>query len=155
MAQGDVVLFQEFLDLLGKEGHNLDTDTIKLALIKSAANGGDDPAATDAIPAWGAGGTTNFDTAEVTAGGGYTAEGTDISSTWAEAAGVGTFDGSNITWTQNASSPTNARWGILYNDTNAIKGCIAYVDLGSDFDMTTGDLVVNWNASGIFTITIT
>jgi hypothetical protein len=155
MAQGDVVLFQDFIANLGTGVHNLNTNTIKFGLIKSAANGGDDPANTDADPCWGAGGTTNFATAQVSeTGGNYASGGPDITNTYSETTGTGTLDATNVSITSNASNPTNARWGILYDDTATNKNVIAYVDLGSDFDMTTGDLSVNWNASGIATIAI-
>lgn len=152
MAAGDITIFQDFISDLGLKVHNLNTDTLKLGLIKSAANGGDDPAAADAAPAWGAGGTTNFATAEVTPGGNYTTGGPDTVNTYSEATGTGTLDGTDVSITQNASNPTNARWGILYNDTATNKNAVAFVDLGSDYDMTTGDLAINWNASGILTI---
>ena len=148
MAQGTVGIFDEFINHWGKGVFNLDTNVIKLALVTDVTT----PTATTADPTWGAGGTTNFNTNEVTAGGAYTAEGDDISATWTETTGTGTFDATNNTWTQNAGSPTNARWGIIYSDTATNKNCIGWVDLGSDFNMTTGDLVVNFHASGIFTV---
>ena len=55
-------------------------------------------------------------------------------------------------WAQNAANPTDAYYGIVYNNTNAGKEAIGFVDLGGVFDMTTGDLAVNWNASGFFTM---
>lgn len=154
MAQGDITIFEEFLGTLGLGEFNLNTDTVKMGLIKSAANGGDDPAAGDADPGWSASRTTDFSAAEVTAGGNYSAGGPDITNTYSEAAGTATFDGSDTSAdiAQNASNPTNARWGILYDDTDTDKKAIAFIDLGSDFDMTTGDLDITWNASGIFTI---
>ncbi len=149
MAQGDVTVFNQAIYELGIGDWNLDTDTIKVALIDSTQT----PAATSSDPRWGAGGGTNFSTDEVTAGGNYTAGGEDISATWTGTSGTSTFDGTDISaWTQNASNPTDARWAIIYDDTDSENKCIAYVDLGSVFDMTTGDLNVNWNASGIFTI---
>jgi hypothetical protein len=152
MAQGDVTLFEEFVGDLGLKIHNLNTDTIKIGLIKSAANGGDDPAAADGNPCWGAGGTTNFATAQVTPGGNYTTGGPDTTNTYSEAGGTGTLDGTDMTISQHASNPTNARWGIVYNDTATNKDCICFIDLGADFDMTTGDLDLNFNASGLLTI---
>lgn len=148
MAQGDVVIFQEFLNTLGKSEINLDTDSIKCGL----TTGGTVPAASSADPRWGAGGTTNFAADQVTPGGNYTTGGTDISSTYSQTGGTATFDGTDLQWLQNVSNPTNARYGIVYSDTDADKKCICYVDLGSSFNMTTGDLNINWNASGIFTI---
>ncbi len=143
-----VTIFDQALEELGLGDWNLDTDTIRLALVTATTT----PTAATADPRWGAGGTTNFSTNEVTAGGNYTAGGTDITSTYSQTSGTATFDGADVSWLQNASNPTNARWGILYDDTDAENKCIGFVDLGSAFDMTTGDLNINWNASGIFTI---
>jgi hypothetical protein len=148
MAQGDVGIFNEFLETLGKSEVNLDTDSIKVGLADDTTT----PTASTADPRWGAGGTTNFATNQVTPGGNYSSGGPDISSTYSQSAGTATFDGSNIAISQNASNPTDARWGIIYDDTDADKKAIGWVDLGSVFDMTTGDLNINWNASGIFTI---
>jgi hypothetical protein len=149
MAINDVGLFQQFIEDMGNGVHNLDTDAIKLGLIDSVQT----PVATSADPRWGAGGTVNFDTNEVTQTGNYTAEGLDITATWSQTTGTGTFDATDVTtWTSNASNPDDARWGIIYNSTAAGKNCIGWVDLGSAFDMTTGDLNITWNASGIFTV---
>lgn len=161
MAQGDYTLFQEWLVPMLEDDSNgqridLEGDVYKIGLIKSAANGGDDPAAADAAPAW-SGGTTNYGTSEVTAGGNYSAGGATISGpTGSEAAGTYTWDddGSNVSWAQNASNPTNARWGIVYNDTLTIKHAIGFIDLGSDFDMTTGPLTINIAAGGLIQFAI-
>ena len=68
--------------------------------------------------------------------------------------GTATFDSAtNPTWAQNASNPTNARYAIIYNDTDASDRAIAFVDLGSTIDMTVGSLTLTWNASGLFTVT--
>jgi len=149
MAQNDLILFNQHIEGLGDGTHDLDANTIRAAIIDSTQT----PVATSADPRWGAGGTVNFDTDEVTGGGNYTAEGQDISGTWSQAAGTGTFDATDISaWSQHASNPTDARWIIVYDDTTAGNQCICAVDLGAVFDMTTGDLTVAWNASGIYTI---
>lgn len=146
MAQGDVVFFDQFLQDVGKKLHDLSADTIKLGLITSAVT----PVATTADPRWGAGGSTNLSTNEVTAGGNYAAGGPSLATvTWTLTGGLAMLDAADLTVTQHASNPTNARWGILYNSTDAGKRAIGYVDLGSAFDMTTGDLVFTWNANGI------
>ncbi len=149
MAQGDITFFNEFLEDEGLKIHELNTDTVKCGL----TNGTTTPAATTADPRWGAGGTTNFAAEEVTPGGNYVAGGTDVTNTFSESAGTATLGASNISWAQNASNPTNATWGILYNDTSAGKEAIAYVDLGGAFDMTTGDLSITWGSSAIGTKT--
>lgn len=146
MAQGDVVFFDQALLDLGKKLHDLSADTIKLGLITSVVT----PAATTADPRWGAGGSTNLSTNEVTAGGNYAAGGPSLATvTWTLTGGLAMLDAADLTVTQHASNPTNARWGILYNSTDVGKRAIGYVDLGSAFDMTTGDLVFTWNANGI------
>lgn len=146
MAQGDVVLFNEFYEDLGLKVHNLETDVLKLGLVTNGVT----PSATTADPRWGAGGSTNLSSNQVTPGGNYSTGGPTIANnTYTEAAGVATLDGDNVAISQNASNPTNARWGIIYNDTSAGKEAIGYVDLGSVFDLSSGDLNINWNAAGI------
>jgi len=149
MAQGDIILFDQFMVDLGEKLHDLSTDVYKLGLVTSVTT----PTATTADPRWGAGGTTNFDTNECTPGGNYTAEGQTLASvTFTLTGGKAVFDAADLTILQNASNPTNARWAIGYNSTDAGKRALFAVDLGSAFDLTTGDLVFTWNASGIFDI---
>lgn len=148
MAAGDVVVFNQFLQDVGRAVHQLETDTIRFGLITSVTT----PTAATADPRWGAGGGTNFDTNEVTAGGNYAAEGGDIAATYSQTAGTATFDGTDISIAQHAANPTNARWGIIYNDTAVGNQCIAFLDLGSVIDLSTGSFTVTWNASGIFTM---
>ncbi len=149
MAAGDVVVFNQFLEDVGLEIHNLNAaDTIKVGLITSSTT----PTASTAGPCWGAGGSTNLSTNEVSAGGNYSAGGEACAATYAESGGTVTFDLADVSIAQDASNPTNARWGIIYNDTAANKNCIAYVDLGADRDLTSGAFSITWDASGVFTI---
>lgn len=156
MAAGDLTLFNQFGEDEGEEIHNLGADTIKVALIKSAANSGYDPTAATSNPCWGAGGTTNLSSYEVTAGGNYTSGGSSLSGvTWSRSGGTTTLDDSgNVSISQHASNPTNARWAIIYNDTATNKNCIGYVDLGEDKDLSSGNFSITWNASGIATKTV-
>lgn len=149
MAAGDLSVFDEAKAYLIDGGWEA-ADNIKLALITSAVT----PTDADAVPAVGSGGTTNY--TEVTAGGAYTAGGETLDTLGnmvTEAAGTMTFDdtGASVQWLQNASSPTNARYAVIYHDTTNLA--IAWIDLGATIDMTAGDLTITWNASGIFTIT--
>ena len=144
MAAGDLTVFEEAKAFMLDGGWGT-TDDIKCALITSATA----PTAADATPALG-------DYTQVTAGGNYTAGGTSLGQ-WAnlitEAGGTVTFDSAtNPSWAQNASNPTNARYAIVYNDTQAGDPAIAFVDLGAVIDMTAGALTITWNGSGIFTI---
>lgn len=149
MAQGDVVVFDSFLQyvLKGNAENPFDfgatPDTIKCAIVSNATV----PASTTANPCWGAGGTTNFATNEQT-GGSFTAGGNTCASI-AVTTNAGTIEldmGDPATWAQNASNPTTCYWGIVYSDTATNKNCIAYVDLGGVFDATTGDLTITWGA---------
>ena len=148
MAAGDFVVFDQFLVDVGEEIHQLETDTFKLGLVTAVVT----PSATTANPCWGAGGSTNLATNEVTAGGNYVAGGATCGTpTYDLTGGLAMFDTDDpAAWAAHASNPTNAVWGILYNDTTANKNCVGFVDLGGAFDMTTGPLTVTVNASGWF-----
>ena len=152
MAQGTVTMFEEFLGTIGIGEFNLNTDEYRIGIITSA----NAPIANDPDPGWHASRTTNFLATEVTPGGNYSTGGTDITNIFSEAAGVATFDAADLLpyVAQNASNATDARWGILYNNTDADKKAIGFLDFGSVFDMTTGDLNITWNGSGIFTWTL-
>lgn len=151
MAQGDYTLFQEWLVPMLEDDANgqridLEGDTFKIGLVTSAVP----PTAGDSAPVFG-------DYTEVSAGGNYSAGGATISGpTGTEAAGTYTWDddGSNVTWAQDASNPTNARWGIVYDDSLTLKHAIGFIDLGSDFDMTTGPLTINIAAGGLIQFAI-
>jgi hypothetical protein len=149
MAAGDFTWFtQGKVDLLNKV-HNLGSDTLKLALITSAVT----PTETDAAPHWGGTGTTNFATNEVTPGGNYTTGGVTLGSVTAAAASANAkFDAADISILQHASNPTNARWGILYNSTDANKRALGFLDLGSARDLSGGNFSHAWDANGIMQI---
>jgi len=149
MAQGDVTWFEETWEKI-HEDINLETDSFKMAILDSGAT----PSASASGPAY-SGGTTNYSTDEIAGTGGYTTGGNACANpALTEAGGALTFDTDDpATWTKNASSPTDARYGLLYDDTTSPKHALAYVDLGATFDMTTGDLTISVNASGWFTET--
>lgn len=149
MAQGDIVVFAQAKLDIGLEGHQLETDTIKLGLITDDVT----PTETTSVPAWGAGGTTNLSTNEVSPGGNYSAGGPTIANnTYSLNGATCTFDGENITINQDPSNPTDARWGIGWNDTNSIDAALFFLDLGGNTDLSAGDFSITWNASGIFTL---
>lgn len=143
MAQGDVVFFDQWLVDVAEAKQDHELGVFFLGLVTNATV----PADTTADPRWGAGGTTNFKTNEVIPGGNYAADGASLANpSVALVGGLAEIDTDDpATWAQNASNPTNAQWGIIYNN-QAAKECVGYVDLGGAFDMTTGDLDVNWGA---------
>lgn len=152
MAQGDIKWFSGGLLAIGQKVHNLGADTFKCGFITSVTA----PAISDTDPRWGAGGSVNFSTTQVTPGGNYTTGGPTLASvTWTNVANVPTFRATDITITVNASNPTNARYGIIYNDTDASKRAIAFIDFGSDRNLTTGDFTINFGGAGTDILTLT
>jgi hypothetical protein len=146
MAQGDFIIFNQWKKDLGLKIHDLDNDTFKLGLITNAVT----PAANTADPRWGAGGSTNFSSNQVTPGGNYATGGPTLANpTLVESAGVVTWDADNITISSSGSNPTNARWGIVYNDTATGKQAVGFVDLGTVVDLTAAPFAGNVNAAGL------
>jgi hypothetical protein len=152
MARGALTVFQEFALTVGLEGHQLETDVLKIGIIDNVIT----PTAGDATPAWGATSGVDYDGNEVSTAGGYTANGETIANnTYTEAGGTGTLDGDNIALSQDGSGFTDAYWGIIYNDNHATKAAIAFVEFDGPVSEQAGPVAVNWNASGILTIAVT
>lgn len=149
MASGDVRWFASALHDLGNKVHDLDTDDWRLGIITTVAT----PAVNTAAPHWGGTGTTNFATNQVaTAGTSYTGPVVLTAEAWALGATGATMDFADVSLAQDASGFTNGRWGIIYNNTDANKRCLGYVDLGSDRSLVTGSLTITMNASGVLAL---
>lgn len=94
---------------------------------------------------------------EATAGTGYTAGGqalTNVTVT-VETTNDAKFDADDVTWTASGGT-ISAGFGVLYNDTDANDPPVAFIDF--DGTQTAGngtDFKVIWNASGIFSFTVT
>jgi len=144
MARGDVVVFDEALAKL-IDGDYASTDQIFVAICDNTAA----PAAATVTPTLG-------DFTEVGAAGTYTAGGTllgTIADMVSQTAGALKFDSAvNPNWLKDPLNDVDAHWGIIYNNTNLSDEAIAYVDLGGPVDMTAGELVLTWDALGIFSI---
>lgn len=149
MATGDITWFDQALLDLGKKVHDLSADTIKLGLVTSTVT----PSATTADPRWGAGGGTNLATNAVATGTAWTGPVTLAGGSWTIVGGTPTYDATDPTQiAQDGSGFTNARWGIIYNDTAAGKQALCFIDLGSDRSIVTGPLSITFNASGVLTL---
>lgn len=156
MAQGDLFLFNQFKENLGKGFFNLSADTVKLMISQDS---GTDPTADDSDPGYSTTRTQDwtqatFEVTEFT--GTYPQGGTSIgTNTWTRATTTVTFDAGDAStgWTQHANNPPDARWCCAYEDSGGAteKYGMFYVDLGSVFDMTNGDLTITWGAN-IFTL---
>ena len=146
MARGDVTIFEEFVDQIGEEKHNFDSDTLKLGLIDNSTP----PTAADATPTW-----SDYSGNEVSTEGGYTANGETLTTvTWQEASGTATLNADDVSLSQDGSGFTDAYWAILYNDTEATDMAIAFVELGGPVSEQAGDITISWNASVILTIAV-
>ena len=160
MAQGTITLFNEFSKSIADGRIDLDTHTIKAALVTLQVGGTPTIAATNAVPCWGAGGSTNLASSEVAAGGGYTAGGISLTFvTWTQSSGVATFDAADISWTSAASGdPATIKTLVLYSDTATNKDAIGFMDMTTDgitaISLLSGNVSVTWNASGIFAHTV-
>lgn len=122
---------------------DLNSDVIKCALYPNSITGTFD---FDADAGYG---TAPWTTAAETTGTGYTAGGATLATPAVTiASGVLKFDAGDASW---ASSSITARGGLVYDDT--LDYGIVAVNFGADFTSVSGTFTVQWNASGILTIT--
>ena len=114
-----------------QEGHNLASDTIKIALYSSSATLG--------------AATTAYTTSNEITGTGYTAGGVTLTSqTVATSGTTAYFDADDPTWT---SASFTARGALIYNSTNSDKA-IAVLDFGGDFTVSSGTFRIVFPAAG-------
>ena len=114
-----------------QEGHQLATDTIKIALYTSSASLG----AT----------TTAYSTSNEVSGTGYTAGGVTLTSAAVSTTGTTAhFDADDPTWT---SASFTANGALIYNDTNSDKA-IAVLAFGGDFTVAGGTFKKVFPAAG-------
>ena len=151
MALGEFQVFNEFAISIGEKKIDLETDSIKMALIDDTVT----PTAADATPMWAAGSDVDYDGNEVS-GTGYTAGGIALTAPELVLSGaVATFDATaDLVWSQNGAGFDNARWGILYDFDDAAKSCIGFLDLGGDVGNVAGDLTIAFAEAGILTLTV-
>lgn len=85
----------------------------------------------------------------------YVAGGNQVTGiTVTESSGTVTVDGNNVTWLQDASGFTDGRFAILYKDTGTptTSPLVSFTDFTADKGNVSGDLSIEWNALGIFTV---
>ena len=113
MATGDVTWFDQALVDISKKLINLSADTMKLGLITTSTT----PAATTAVPCWGAGGTTNMSTNAVATGTAWTGPVTLASVTCSLSGGKMVFDAADVSVSQDAGGFAERRRGIRRHHT--------------------------------------
>ena len=139
-------LYGKFFSSLTNKEIDLNSDTIKVALCTSSYTPDQD--AHDYY---------NDLTNEVANGNGYTTGGATLGTptfTYTGASNTFTFDGDDVSW---SSSTITARYAIIYDSTpgsGATNPLICYVDFGADVSSTASTFSITWNASGIFTTTV-
>jgi len=144
MAAGDIKWFAQGLHDLGNKIHDLDGDDWRMGLVTTTTT----PTVATAAPHWGGTGTTNFATNQVATATAYTGPIVLTSEAWTLGSTGAVMDFADVTVALDAGGFTNARWGIVYNNTDANKRAIGYVDLGSDRSIVSGSLTIQLSASG-------
>lgn len=137
------VVSNALTEYLGDGTIDLDTHTFKLALVSDSYT----PDADDTV--W-----ADISSNELGSGNGYTTGGETLTSvTWTRSGSTTTFDADNVSWT---SATFTARYGILYDDTptSPADPVIKIFDFGENKSPSNGTFTINFNASGIFTLSV-
>jgi len=136
------VIYNSFKRDIMNGGIDLDTDTIKVALVTSSY--------TPDIDAH-----DNYDdiTNEVANGNGYTTGGATLSVTVSvdNTDDEGVFDATDTSWT---TSTITARGAVIYKSTGvgSTSKLICYIDFGSDKSSSSGTFQITWAAEGILNL---
>ena len=136
------VIYNSFKAKIMDGSIDLDTDTIKVALVTSSYTPDAD--------------THDFfdDVTNEISGTGYTAGGETIANgavTVDTTDDEGVFDGDDVTW---STSTLTARGAVIYKSTGVAgtSPLIAYLDFGYDQSSSAGDFTIQWNAEGILNL---
>ena len=150
MAQGDLTLFDEYSKelLSGTHNHAAGGNTFRVSLHSTAL-----PAASASAPSFG-------DWTECS-GGGYNTGGENITAQMS----VSNVSGStykwdsadNPSWNQNGTGPTDVKFALIYNQTDAGDKAVGFIDMTTDggttpISLQAGNISITWNASGILTL---
>jgi hypothetical protein len=130
MAAGSFVVYDVFIDQLGKEGHNLSSDALKVGLITSSYT----PSTSHTAYA------TTVDAYEISSTDtGYTAGGATLGTvTWSG----GVLNAANTQWTAGSAGIPATKYAVIYNSSlGAANNLIAYVELevGGTVSVTSGN----------------
>lgn len=144
MATGAVKWFAQGLADIMNKIHDFDSDDWRVGIVTTATV----PTVATTAPHWGGTGTTNFATTQVaTTGTSYTGPVAMTTESLSLSATGVTWRGDIITLPIDASGFTNGAWGVIYNNTDANKRAVAYVELssGGTLSLVAGQVVIDWN----------
>lgn len=136
------VIYNSFKGKIMDGSIDLDTDTVKVALVTSTYTPNQD--------------THDFfdDVTNEVTGTGYTAGGATLASktvTVDTTDNEGVFDAADVTW---STSTITARGAVIYKSTGtaSTSALICYLDFTTDQSSSAGDFTVAWNAEGIINL---
>lgn len=150
MAAGDFKWFAQALHDLGNKIHDLDNDDLRMGIVTGVT-----PAVNTTAPHWGGTGTTNYASSQVATGGtSYTGPIVLTSESWTLTSTGAALDVADISLAQDASGFTNGGYGIVYNNTDANKRALGYIEISSSnaASLVTGAINITMNASGILAL---
>lgn len=137
------VIYNSFKAKIMDGSIDLDTDTIKVALVTATYTPNQD--------------THDFfdDVTNEVSGTGYSAGGATLASKTVTADTTdneGVFDAADVTW---STSTITARGAVIYKSTGtaSTSALICYLDFGSDKTSSAGDFTIQWNSEGILNLT--
>lgn len=114
----------EFLKELWLAEHDIDTHTLKVALMVPAFSFN-----AETHDSW-----TDVSASEIATGGGYTTGGVALTNVAVGvAAGVVTITADNVTWTGTSGGMAKTGSAIIYNDSHATKTIVMCIDFGADY----------------------
>jgi len=136
------VIYNSFKGKIMDGSIDLDTDTIKVALVTSSYTPNQD--------------THDFfdDVTNEVSGTGYTAGGATLASktvTVDTTDNEGVFDAADVTW---SSSTITARGAVIYKSTGvaSTSALICYLDFVTNQSSSAADFIISWNAEGILNL---
>lgn len=127
--------FNSFTEKLAEAGHNLGSDTLKIALTNTA------PAASNAVLG---------DITQISGAGTYAPATVTITSS-AQSGGLYSLANGAVTFTASGAAFDEFRYAVLYNDTSATDDLIAYYDYGVGYTLADGQSFT-FNAGTVLTI---
>jgi len=153
MATGTVKWFAQALLDLGNKIHDIDTDDLRLGIVTAATV----PTLATAAPHWGGTGTTNFATNQVALATAYTGPIALASKTWSLVSNVATFRAAIVSIAQDAGGFVNGAYGIIFNNTDANKRALAFVELSSagTLSLAAGAVDIDWSGANNDILTLT